>query len=68
MFEGYLEFYEAELEQLKTPLMLKVYLTEIHEEFELTDLSDLIRYFEEIEEYEKCIVVRDFAKENNIKI
>lgn len=66
MFEGYLEFYETELDMLTTPRMLKVYLTEIHEEYDLSDLSDLLRYFEEIEDYEKCATVRDFANDNDI--
>ena len=68
MIEFTLEFYEDELDLLETPNELKAYLEEIHKEFDLSDLSDLLRYFEEIEQYEKCSVVVQFANENNIKV
>ena len=67
MEEMILEFYESDFDLLVTPEQLHEYLKEIHEEFDLSDLSSLLNYFEVCEDYEKCAVVVKFAKENNIK-
>ena len=57
-----IEFYEGELELLETPEAFKQWLYDMHEEFDLYDVSELLKYYEEIESYEICSIIRDFQK------
>ena len=66
MEEMVLEFFESDFDLLETPEQLEAYLEEIHEEFDLSDLSSLLNYYEVCEDYEKCAVIVKFAKQNNI--
>lgn len=60
------DLYEGELNLLKTEDDLLEFLTDMHEELYLTDLSDLLRYYEDEDNFEYPIVVRDFAIKNRI--
>ena len=60
------DLYEGELNLLKTEEDLLEFLTDMHEELCLTDLSDLLRYYEDEDNFEYAIVVRDFAIKNRI--
>lgn len=60
------DLYEGELNLLKTEDDLLEFLTDMHEELYLTDLSDLLRYYEDEDNFEYAIVVRDFAIKNRI--
>lgn len=60
------DLYEGELELLTTKDDLIYFLTELHREVNLTDLSGLLDYYIEIENYEYCQAVKDFSVLHNI--
>ena len=53
------EFYEGELE-LFTPETFKKYLYDLDAEIDICDVSEMLTYFENTEQYEKAKIVLDF--------
>lgn len=58
---GELDIYVFEDE---TPEELKAYLSHLHKDFHLTDLSNLYAYLESEEAYELCQAVKEWENEN----
>ena len=59
------EFYEGELE-LFTAEDFKKYFYELDKEIDITDVSEMLTYFEETEQYEKAQIILDFKNEKGI--
>lgn len=54
----FVEFYDDELNL--PPDEFKELLYELHLEYNLEDVTNLLKHFEEVENYELCRVVKDF--------
>lgn len=58
-----LNFYENELDLLDTPELFKKWLYDLHEEFHLYDVSELLKLYEDKEKYDICCIIRLFEIE-----
>jgi hypothetical protein len=53
-------FYEDDFEL--HPEEFKILLQDMHEEYDLIDVKPLLKFAEELEAYEICIIIKDFEK------
>lgn len=63
MEQDVLVFYEGELDLLETPERFKEWLYAMHETYEFYDISDLLDFYEQKENYLICAILRDFQNE-----
>ena len=59
--DDFVTFYESDFE-MKDSDFIEL-LHDMHTEFDLMDLKPLLEYAEELEEYEKCIIIKKFQEE-----
>lgn len=57
----YVEFYEDDFDMSDSDFI--ELLHDMHTEFDLMDLKPLLAYAEELEAYEKCIIIKKFQEE-----